>query len=146
MIDPDGSKAAEEAANFGIEIAFLSGAKVYAVYVINITSYDSILMDETWTKEAYKKFEKIGLGATSYVEENAKAAGLKAEYILLKGNPAEKIVDFAEEQEVDMVVVGSLGKSGIERFTIGSVSEKVVRNAKVPVLVVREWNKEENEP
>lgn len=73
LIVPDGSKAAEEAANFGIEIAFLSGAKVYAVYVINITSYDSILMDETWTKEAYEKFEKIGLGATSYVEENAKA-------------------------------------------------------------------------
>ena len=45
-----------------------------------------------------------------------------------------------------MIVIGSLGKTDIERFLIGSVSEKIVRNAKVPVLVVRKWNKEENEP
>jgi nucleotide-binding universal stress UspA family protein len=134
LIATDGSKAAEKAVNFGIEIAYLSRAKVYAVYVINITSQDYILMDETWTTEAREKFEKIGREATAYVV--AKGAGLEAESVILKGNPAEKIVDFAEEHEVDMIVVGSLGKSGIERFMIGSVSEKVVRNANVPVLVV----------
>ena len=116
----------------------MSGAKVYAVYVIDITSFDSILMDEPWTKETYEQFEKIGREATSYVEENAKAAGIEAESILLKGNPAKEILDFAEEQKVDMIVVGSLGKSGVESFLLGNVSEKVLRNSKVPVLVVRE--------
>ena len=56
---------------------------------------------------------------------------------MLKGNPAEEIVNFAEDQNVYMIIVGSLGKSGIKRFMLGSVSEKVVRHAKVPVLVVR---------
>lgn len=135
LIATDGSKAAEKAADFGIEIAYLSGAKVYAVYVVNITSQDYILMDETWTTETREKFEKIGREATAYVV--AQASGLEAESVILKGNPAEKIIDFAEEHEVDMIVVGSLGKSGIERFMTGSVSEKVFRNAKVPVLVVR---------
>jgi nucleotide-binding universal stress UspA family protein len=69
--------------------------------------------------------------------EKAKFAGLDAEPIILKGNAAEKILDFANKHDVDMIVVGSLGKSGIERFALGSVSEKVVRHAKVPVLVVR---------
>jgi nucleotide-binding universal stress UspA family protein len=138
LIATDGSKAAENAADSGIEIAELSRAKVYAVYVINITSYDSILMDETWTKDMSEKFEKIGREATAHVEEKAKAAGLESESILLKGNPAKKILDFAEEQKVDMIVVGSLGKSGVERLTLGNVSEKIMRNSKVPVLVVRE--------
>lgn len=137
LIATDGSKASEKAANFGIEIAKLSGAKIYAVYVIDITYYDSMLMDETWKKEEYERFKKIGHIATSFVEETAKSAGMEAESILLKGNSVEKIVDFAEKQEVDMIVVGSLGKSGIERFVLGSVSGKVVRHAKVPVLVVR---------
>jgi nucleotide-binding universal stress UspA family protein len=135
LIATDGSKASEKAADFGIEIAYLSRAKVYAVYVINVTSQDYILMDATWTTETREKFEKIGREATAYVV--AQAAGLEAEAVILKGNPAEKIIDFAEEHEVDMIVVGSLGKSGIERFMTGSVAEKVFRNAKVPVLVVR---------
>jgi nucleotide-binding universal stress UspA family protein len=138
LIATDGSKAAENAADFGIEIAGLSRAKVYAVYVIDVTSFDSILMDEPMIKEMSERFEKIGLEATSYVEQSAKAAGLEAESILLKGNPAKKILDFAEERKVDMIVIGSIGKSRVERLTLGSVSEKVVRHAKIPVLVVRE--------
>jgi len=138
LIATDGSTAAENAADFGIEIAGLSGAKVYAVYVIDITSFDSILMDEPLTKDMSERFEKKGLEATSYVEENAKAAGLEAEAVMLKGNPAKEILDFVEKQKIDMIVVGSIGKSGIERLALGSVSGKVVRNAKVSVLVVRE--------
>ena len=81
--------------------------------------------------------EKTGHRATSSVVEKAKFAGLEAESVILKGSPAEKILDFADEHDIDLIVVGSLGKSGIERFALGSVSEKVVRHAKVPVLVVR---------
>ena len=67
-------------------------------------------MDERWSKEVFEQFEEIGHEATSYVEEKAKAAGMEAESIVLKGNPAEEIVNFAEDQKVDMIVVGSLGK------------------------------------
>ena len=80
----------------------------------------------------------LNFKTASYVEKIAKAAGMEIESIVLKGDPAEKIVNFAEGQNVDMIVVGSLGKGGFERLVIGSVSEKVVRHAKVPVLIVRE--------
>jgi nucleotide-binding universal stress UspA family protein len=46
-------------------------------------------------------------------------------------------LDFANEHDFEMIVVGLLGKSGIERFALGNVSEKVVRHAKFPVLIVR---------
>jgi nucleotide-binding universal stress UspA family protein len=138
LIATDGSKACENVADLGIEIARWNGAKVYALYVIDITFFDSILMDESWVKNACEQFEKVGREAICCIEANAKAAGVEAAPILLKGNPAEKILDFAENQKVDMIVVGSTGKSGLERFMLGSVSEKVVRNSKTPVLVVHE--------
>lgn len=136
LIATDGSKATEKAVDFGIEIAKLNGAKVYAVHVIDPIFND--LMEEAWAANAYEQFKKIGREAISYVEEKAKAVGVEVESIVLEGNPAAEIVDFAEEQGVDMIVVGSLGKSGYEQFAIGSVSAKVLRNAKVPVLVVHD--------
>jgi nucleotide-binding universal stress UspA family protein len=142
LIATDGSENAEKAANFGVQIAELSGAKVYAVYVIDTTPYYSIPLDEVWSKEVYEQLEKMGSEITSDVENTAKTAGLEAESLVLKGDPAEKIVNFAEEQNVDMIVVGSHGIGGFERLVIGSVSEKVVRHAKVPVLVVREQSKQ----
>ena len=137
LVATDGSKTAENAAAFGIKFAQQYGAKVFAVYVINITASEAILIDEAWATEECVACEKTGHRATSSVEEKAKFAGLEVESTILKGDPADRILDFADGHNIDMVVVGSLGKSGIERFALGSVSEKVVRHAKVPVLVVR---------
>ncbi|HWR25977.1 MAG TPA: universal stress protein [Methanosarcina sp.] len=137
LIATDGSKASGDAAYLGIKFARQNGAKVYALYVTDITAHDAILIDEAWVTEECEACEKTGHRATSSVEEKAKFAGLEAESTILKGDPAEKILEFANEHGVDLIVVGSLGRSGIERFAIGSVAEKVVRHAKVPVLVVR---------
>ena len=145
LIATDGSESAEKAASFGIEIARLSGAKIYAVYVIDTTPYYSIPLDQLWPKDIYEQFEKIGHEITADVEETTKAAGLEAESIVLKGDPAERILNFAEEQNVDLIVVGAHGISKFERLVIGSVSEKIVRHAKIPVLVVREQKKQKNE-
>jgi nucleotide-binding universal stress UspA family protein len=138
LIATDGSETAKKAAEFGVQIAGLSGAKVYAMFVIDTTPYYSIPLDQIWSKEVYEQLEEMGFEIASDVEKTAKIAGLEAESIVLKGNPAERIVDFAEEQNVDMIIVGAHGMGGFERLVIGSVSEKVVRHAKVPVLVVRE--------
>jgi nucleotide-binding universal stress UspA family protein len=120
-----------------------SGAKIYAIYVIDITPYRSVPLDEIWSKEVLDEFEKAGHEATSYVEKIGKAAGAEVESRVLKGHPAEKILSFAEDNNIDMIIVGSLGKSGYERILVGSVSEKIIRHAKVPVLVVRERHKSE---
>lgn len=141
LIATDSSESAEKAADFGVEIAGLSRAKVYAVSVIDTTPYYSIPLDQVWSKEVYEQLEQMGYEADSYVEKAAKAAGIEVESLVLKGNPAERILNFAEEQNVDMIVVGSHGRGGFERLVIGSVSEKVVRHAKVPVLVVRKQTK-----
>jgi nucleotide-binding universal stress UspA family protein len=143
LIATDGSETANEAADFGIEMVGCGGAKIYALYVIDTTPYRSVPLDQIWSKETLDEFERVGHEATSYVEKIGKAAGVEIESRVLKGNPAEKIVNFAEDNNIDMIIVGSLGKGRYERIVLGSVSEKVVRHAKVPVLVVREKHKKE---
>ncbi|RXA21256.1 universal stress protein [Methanosarcina sp. MSH10X1] len=141
LIATDGSETANEAADFAMEMIGCSGAKVYAVYVIDTTPYRSVSLDKIWSKETLDEFERAGHEATSYIEKIAKDAGVEAESRILRGHPAEKIVTFAEDNNIDMIIVGSLGKGGYEKVVLGSVSEKVVRHAKVPVLVVRERHK-----
>ena len=66
-----------------------------------------------------------------------KAANIEVESVILEGSPADEIVDFAEKNDIDLIVMGTQGKSAIERFLIGSVAENVVRHSKKSVLVVR---------
>lgn len=56
---------------------------------------------------------------------------------LIVGNPAEEIVNLAEEENVDLIVMSTHGRTGFKRFLMGSVAEAVVRNAKCPVLTLK---------
>lgn len=71
------------------------------------------------------------------VREQAAQVGVDIETHVEIGRPARAIEEFAEEQEVDHIVIGSHGREGISRVLLGSVSEKVVRRSPVPVTVVR---------
>ena len=71
------------------------------------------------------------------VKERGKVSGVEVREVLLEGHPSNEIIDFAENNNADLIVVGTLGKTGLDRFLMGSVAEKVVRGSKVPVLVVR---------
>ena len=62
--------------------------------------------------------------------------GVKISSIIREGSPANVILDVAVEEDIDLIVIGSSGKSGFDRFILGSVSDKVVNAAKCPVLVV----------
>jgi nucleotide-binding universal stress UspA family protein len=57
--------------------------------------------------------------------------------VVLEGNPSHEIIEFADNNNIDLIIMGTLGKTGFDRFLLGSVAEKVTRNSKVPVLVVR---------
>jgi nucleotide-binding universal stress UspA family protein len=132
LVATDGSENAKSAACSGIEIAARTGAEVCALYVA-ATSCCSPLMPESYDWEIGKE----GSEATAEIEEMGKAEGVTVNTVLLQGYPAQEILDFAEKNDVDMIVMGTRGKTGIDRFLLGGVTEKVVRNAKTEVLVVR---------
>ncbi|MEM2933347.1 MAG: universal stress protein [Methanocellales archaeon] len=136
LIATDGSQHTKSAVKHGLALAKLSNAKVYAVYVIDIGMFASIPMDTT-LENMHELLKKEGELATRSVEEEAKALGIEIEKIILEGNPAQEIVKFANANNIDLIVMGTLGKSGLERFLLGSVAEKVIRTASCPVMVVR---------
>ncbi len=136
VIATDGSENSERAISYGIEIAKMSGATVHAIYVVDTSSFSSIPMDAGW-EAMYEILKKEGEKAVSDVKENGEAAGVEVKEILGEGHPSNEIIDFAENNNADLIVMGTHGKSGIDRFLLGSVAEKVVRNSKIPVMVVR---------
>ncbi|MGB9940587.1 universal stress protein [Methanosarcina sp.] len=139
MVATDGSEPVRRAVERAVEIAKISGAKLYAVYVIaagglSIPSYPK---DVGWERATLEYFRTEGEEATAYVENSGKAENIEVESVILEGNPADEIVDFAEKNDIDLIVMGTLGRTGIQKFLLGSVAENVVRHAKKAVLVVR---------
>lgn len=132
LLATDGSENAKSAACSGLEIARCTGAEVYALYVAGISCCSPM------TPENYDwEIGKEGSEAVAEIEEMAKEIGVNVISVLLQGHPAQEILDFAEKNDIDMIVLGTQGKTGIDRFLLGGVTEKVVRHAKAEVLVVR---------
>jgi len=137
VIATDGSELGRKAVHNGIEIARLSGAKVYAVYVVASGGGHKIPRDVGWEKAMMEHLRTEGDDAVKFIEEKGKAAGVEVESVVLEGDPGEELVEFADKNNVDLIVMGTQGKSGIQRFLLGSVAENVVRHSKQAVLVVR---------
>ena len=79
---------------------------------------------------------KEGENATAFIGEMAERSGVASTKMVVEGNPGEELVRVAEEVGVNAIVIGSCGRSGLEKFLLGSVAEKVVRTSTVPVITV----------
>jgi nucleotide-binding universal stress UspA family protein len=90
-----------------------------------------------WSKEFEEKLAIRGRNALDYAETIGRKAGVKVQPVFLRGIPAERILDYAEENGINLIVMGTQGLTGFKRFLIGSVSEKVLRYSKVPVMIIR---------
>ena len=138
MIATDGSELVKRAVDLAIEIAKLSEAKLYAVHVIALEG-NSIIHSRGKEQKKTLKEQLIveGKKATDYVENIGRTANVRVESTILEGNPANEIIDFAEKNDIDLIVMGTHGKTGTQRFLIGSVSDNVVRHSERAVLVAR---------
>jgi nucleotide-binding universal stress UspA family protein len=145
LIATDGSKFSEKAAKVGIELAKLSGGKVIIVYVADISKYVSSAglippfggVSPDAINDVVASIRETGEKATLQVNELARASGVISKRQIVEGNPPSEILRIAEDEKIDTIVMGSIGKTGLEKFLMGSVAEKVVHNSKLPVLIVR---------
>ena len=136
LIATDGSEYTKNAVDYGIDLAKSTGAKLFAIYVVDTAAFASIPMDAAW-ESMYELLKQEGDMAIKYVAQRAEVEGLEVEGNLIEGHPADEIIRYSEKNSISLIVMGTLGKSGLDRFLLGSVAEKVVRNSKIPVLVVR---------
>jgi nucleotide-binding universal stress UspA family protein len=134
LIPTDGSDYTKPAIKQAIELAKMSGAEVTALYVLDQTVLTNMPMD-TAVMNVYKTLEKEGQEAVDYVLDLAKENGVTAQVSVKEGTPVKVILD--ESPNYDMIVMGTLGRTGMSKLLMGSVAERVVRAASCPVLVVR---------
>jgi len=135
MIATDGSKHSERAAEVGIELARLSGGAITIVYVAD-TGRLSHLPEDMAIASIRSLLIREGEDATNYVEEKATRAGVASTKMVVEGNPGDELLRLSSESGIDVVVMGSVGRTGLDKFLLGSVAENVVRNSRVPVLTV----------
>jgi nucleotide-binding universal stress UspA family protein len=137
LVASDGSPLSERALSYAVEN--FPNATITVMYVIN--PIDSIIdveagglpVAENWYDDAQQRATALHARATDL----ATAHGVDLETVTEVGNPAREIVEYAAEHDVDQIVVGSHGRSGIDRAILGSVAETVTRRARVPVTIVR---------
>ena len=135
MIPTDGSDAASIAIDHGIEIAKRAGARVHAV---NIIDSGAITLTPGYSAppELLERFEAEGERATEAIAENAADAGLDATTSVREGLPASDLLAYADENDIDLITMGTTGRTGLNRYLLGSTAERVIRHAKMPVLAV----------
>ncbi|MBN2983862.1 MULTISPECIES: universal stress protein [Cohnella] len=132
----DGSNLSRKALEHAIELAKAASSKLSVVHVYRLPIMNSgdmlITAPPTWA-EQYEEESYRRLEAAKEIAGDA----VSAEYHLLQGDPSRTLLDFAEQNGVDLIVTGSRGLGAIREFVLGSVSHNVVQHAKIPVLVVK---------
>ncbi|WP_338598343.1 universal stress protein [Sulfolobus tengchongensis] len=135
LVGYDGSQNAERALDFAIELASKFSAKLYIVEVIDLTVfYNAGVLPPL---EATRSLEEKAKKDIKKAVEKAKERGVEADGITLEGDPANTILQFASDNQIDVIVVGSRGLSKIQRLILGSVSNKIAQESKVTVIIVK---------
>jgi nucleotide-binding universal stress UspA family protein len=135
IIAIDGSDASMDAADYAISISKQHNAELYALHVIraDVDLFGPHETSEFMTEmrnEGKKYMDKVILKA------NEKNIQIKTEFIS-STNIAGGIVDYAEENNIDLIVIGTRGLSGFKKLLLGSVATNVVTYAHCPVMVVK---------
>lgn len=139
LVAYDGSDPAQAAVEYAIEEH--ADKEIVLLRVIEVASGMTDAGINIIQERFREKPEKVKKEARQKVAEETtdlfEEAGLEFETEIVFGDPAKEIVDYAENNDIDQIVIGNHGRAGVSRVLLGSVGEKVVRRAPMPVTVVR---------
>lgn len=139
MVASDGSDTSKSAARFAIDLAKMSGATMTAIFVADTARLQQItgyFMLPGIREGMRKGMIEAGEDALRQIQALAKKSGVNCEPMVVEGSPSVELLRISFYENVDLLVMGSIGKGGLNRFLLGSVAEKVVEHTRVPVLIV----------
>ncbi|MDS0474113.1 universal stress protein [Natrinema sp. 1APR25-10V2] len=142
LVPTDGSETAEAAVDHALDLAEKYEAGLHALYIVDTDSMSLSLGAEQLDRieqGQYGEMEEVrerAERATGHVADRARERGLETVEHVSAGKPHSLIADYIEDNGIDLVVMGSHGRSGIRRALLGSVTERTLRSTHVPVLVV----------
>ncbi|MHC3437490.1 universal stress protein [Natrialbaceae archaeon A-gly3] len=132
LIPTDGSETANEAVKAGIDLAVDQGATVHGLCVVEPTA--AIEAKPAQTAESERA---AGEQTVTELAELAEDKGLAVITDVKVGTPDKEILEYSKTNNIDLIVMGTHGRTGIDRYLLGSVTEKVVRLSEVPVLTIQ---------
>jgi universal stress protein A len=137
LVPVDFSPPSEAALIYALKLAQLVGAAVYACHIIPTPHVLDALYERGFTPP--ESVKRIAQKARKRIKEIAEAQETTVPLRIhcKEGEAAEHILQQAETLKADLIVIGTHGRSGVERFFLGSVAETVIRRAPCPVLTVR---------
>ena len=133
LLPTDGSDANNRAVEQAVGLARETGADLHVLFVLEDIPYAPEMMDDTMEGQ----LREIGEATIEDIEGRAGEAGVDVVTEIREGAPHTTILEYAEAADVDAIVMGTHGRSGLDRYLLGSVTERVVRTADVPMLTVR---------
>ncbi|ELY55532.1 universal stress protein [Natronolimnohabitans innermongolicus] len=139
LLPTDAEKGAELATEHAITVAESTGAELHLLYVVDSDVYSSYTGDE-YVHEfegLESALEQIGEDALEAAADAARDAGLEPTTAVRHGTPHEEVLAYADDEAVDVIVMGSKERPGEYRQLLGSVTERVSRLASRPVTIVK---------
>ncbi|MEC9490951.1 MAG: universal stress protein [Halanaerobiales bacterium] len=149
LVAVDGSQSAQKAAQKAAELAEDLNAEVTLIHVytesaeIPVNQFNEVasyLSAETLENIMEQQEDTIKEKRQRILDDDAEffeEKGIKPDKVLLHGDPADTVCDYAEENDFELIVVADKGHGKVERFLLGSISDKIVRHAKTSVMVVK---------
>ena len=140
VVGTDGSPTAQEAVRQAAELAKSVNAKVYIVSAYEPVAEGRIREELQQVPEDLQWMINPREDVEDTLEEGAESLqhdGLNVETIARQGDPADAILDVAEEKGADLIVVGNKGMTGAKRFLLGSVPNKISHHAPCSVMIIR---------
>ena len=134
LVATDGSDCAEDAVERATAVAAADGATLHVVSVVELAAYGP----DAHSSLNIDTFEERAEAAAESAREVAESHGVDVETHVAYGGVHDNVLRGVERTGADLVVLGTHGRTGFDRYLLGSVAEKVVRTAPVPVLTVRE--------
>jgi nucleotide-binding universal stress UspA family protein len=143
LLPTDGSEQAAAAVDAAADVAGTYDARLHVLSVIDTMS----LGIDVRSADVAELLEEDAQGAVETVADEARAASVSAvETSVQYGHPYREINAYVDANDVDLVVMGTRGRSGLERYLLGSVTEKVVRTSSVPVMTVQSSTSPDGRP
>ncbi len=133
LLPTDGSRGNTLAVDQALELAETTGADLHVFFVVEDLAYAPEMMDG----QVQAKLRQIGENAIEDIRERADELGVHLETAIEDGIPHREILAYADDNDCDLIVMGTHGRSGLDRYLLGSVTERVVRTSDIPVLTVR---------
>lgn len=134
LLAVDGSENSLRATDEAVKIASLiSDCRIEIIYVVDYSkSKNEILHSQGKEELAYTRRKIL-----SPIEEKAKSKNIEYKLEILHGYPGPTIIEYANKEKVDMVVIGSRGLNSLQEMVLGSVSHKVMKRVNCPALIVK---------